>query len=83
LWADRRTAWALCVALDCEQLTVTPVRVSLADLSEVERGRSAEPTFHAQEDTATRPGHRPVQADRGQSVLPSRALRGSYRRNVA
>jgi len=35
----RGEAWALCVALDCDDLAATPVRLSLAGVDEVEIGR--------------------------------------------
>jgi DNA-binding NtrC family response regulator len=42
---DRRASWALCVTLDCDHLDATPVRISLADLTEVELGRSTARAF--------------------------------------
>jgi transcriptional regulator with PAS, ATPase and Fis domain len=35
------SGWALCLALDCDHLAAKPVRVSLADLTEVELGRAS------------------------------------------
>ena len=65
--SERETAWTLCVALDCEQLSATPVRISLAELTDVELGRS---TARAVARTGTR--LRIDLASRGASQLHAR-----------